>query len=313
MEDNQAENRSPIPQDGAIRWIHGKVKLNMTNGSTSPTWKEDGILNYIKSIGVLLNGKDWKFKLPAATLFFYETLIKGENPYINNPIQTVDETYDSEFDFVIDFAENHLNESDTTALLQTKNLSNCELVISTGNADYIASANPPTINSAEIELDIREFFPTEKEQDINDDKVVRMTPFITSYKDVPLKSGRKQFDNDSQEIDLESDSGILHQLLIAKNDGARSNDLITDVKYFVARPSKKPFFERKWNSINTKNRIDYALRNRLVGVNFVNWVEKLGNRGGLRTNAKSYELLSLLTADAVDEDTDTIQITTVRV
>ncbi len=317
LSDDTAENILELPQDAAYRWIHGRVIFDLSNGANVPTLKENDILNYVKAIGIRRNGRLYKFRLPLHFMHVLETIKKGKAPYKKDPVTTANEdNYEAIADFTIDFARNILNDSDISALLQTKNLSNLELVVQTGNKGDIASANAPTINSAKIELEIREYFGDVNGLDINDDRDgVKMTDVIQVTEVHNLETGRTQFDKLAQNIDLVASAALLEQMLVVKDNGVLSDSRVTDVKYARVRPTagfpKRDFVERSWNALNEKNVTGYALDSKLTGVVYINWVEKLGSLG-LVTRSKSYDLLRLLT-NGVNAAQDNIEIYTMYV
>lgn len=299
-----------LPLDAAYRWIHGIAKLGLTNTGTSPTFKQDDVLNYYKVVGIRRNGRLFKFNVPLRIHRFLERKNKGEFSYKDDPSTVASAVYMVITEFTIDFAEDVNDDFDIRALLQTKNLSKLELVIETGNKDDIASADAPTITSSTIELDIREFFGDIEGKDINDSDQIQMTDIIEQVDTIKLETDRSQFDGISQAIDLVANAAIRETALFVLDDDVRSNDLVTDVKFAKARPKKKDFIERTFESLNLKNITTYLLDNRIDGVVFIDWVEKLRSRFGLVTRSKSSELLRLLTSNSVVEANDTILVYT---
>ena len=312
LKDNEAENKLELPQTGALRWIHGRITINTTNGESSPTWNKNDVMNYIKKIGIQKNGRGFKFNLSLEMIHLLSEIHKGRSPYIKKPTKVAEATGDAIIDFEIDFAKFPLSDLDISALLQTKNLSSFDLLIQTGDKNDVASANPPTINSAKVELEVRQFIGDVDGSDINDDTAVKMTDYIDQSEIVNLQANKTEFDGKSQAVDLVAGAGILEQMLLVKDNGILSDDRITDLKY--ARDirdnnfPKKSLIERSWKSLNEKNMTNYDLTSRKTGMVFVNWVEKMG-RFGLITRTKSYDLLRLKT-DGIAEGEDTLELYT---
>ncbi len=313
LKDNEAEIKLKLPQDGAYRWIHGRVVFDMTNVGV-PTFKTGDIINYIKSIGIQRNGRGYKYKLPLEHIHLLSIRRKGKAPYKKDPsVVAGAANYEAVVDFEIDFATFPLSDRDTTALLQTKNLSSLHLIVQTGDKDDIASANPPTINSAKIELEVREYLGIgDNGRDINDDTQVQMTDFIEQVEIVNLEANRNEFDGKAQSIPLVAGADILEQVLLVKDNTVLSDDRVTDIKVSRARADtnfpKKDLIERSWKHLNEKNITGYNLDARKTGQVILNWVEKLGQLG-LVTRATQYELLRLKT-NGVNEAQDTIEIYT---
>ena len=310
-----AENKIALPQDGAYRWIHGRIVFNLTNGTPAPSYKAGNIVNYIKNIAIQKNGRGYKYQLPLEIIHLLSIRKKGKAPYKKQPSTIANAAnYEAIVDFEIDFATFPLSDRDTTALLQTKNLSSLHLIVQTGNKNDIAFPNPPTINSCKIELEIREYtgIDDKTKLDINDDTQVKMTDFIEQHETIDLEAGRNEFDGKSQAVDLVASAAILEHMLLVKDNGVLSDSKVTDVKFARARTDsnfpKKDFLERSWKHLNEKNVTGYDLDERTTGVVFINWIEKLGQLG-LVTRAKSYEFLRLKTF-AVNEAQDTLELYT---
>ena len=309
LKDNEKDNIFRLAQDGAYRWIHGKIKLNLTNGATAPTFREDDILRYISSIGIRRNSKFFKYNLPL-DIINIKSLYDTSKPLFKvEPSAVADATYDVEIDFVIHFAERIFNDSDVSALLQTKNLTNLELVVSTGDKDDIASADAPTINSRSIELDCRDYTGDIDGKDINDDAQIKLTDVHEVIEEINLEKNRTQYRN-PQTIDLTAGSSVLEQIMIVKDNGTRSNDLVTDFKVRRVRNPRGDFIEKNWKNANSKNKDDYGLDYPVTGVFKYNWTEQLGSKFGLITGSKSTEVLQLLTSGDVDVEQDTIEVYT---
>lgn len=311
--DNKKDNIMEMHQDGAYRSISGRLVLNLTNTATPPTFKQDDILNYIKSIGIRKNGRNFKVDVPLKLHYHIETLEKGTPQSKVSPITTASATYDAIVNFVIDFAENRLNESDITALLQTKNLTKLELVIATGSVSDIASANAPTINSRTLELSTRYYQGTVTvngaEVDVNDDTQYQVTDIKEITQEINLEANKTQFDKNAQDIDLMPSAAILAHVLHVTDNGVRSDDRVTDLKYKQARPTERNMLESTWKQIHEKNKSEYAIENEIAGLTKISWQEKLGSRFGLVTSTKSSELLKLLTNGIVAGE-DKIEIFT---
>src|SRR3989338_6579114 len=85
---NSQENLLNLHQNGAYRSIKGKLTVNLTNTVTPPTFVEDSILKYIKSLGVRKNGKVFRFNLPLRIHYFIEESVKGKSPKKIDPVTT---------------------------------------------------------------------------------------------------------------------------------------------------------------------------------------------------------------------------------
>lgn len=313
LSDNKKDNILELHQNGAYRAVDCRLVINMTNGGVAPTFKEDDILNYVKSVGIRINGRIFKRDLPLRFKYHVDSHMKGTKPYKLDPSTTINATYDAIVDFSFDFAESVLNRSDTSALLQTKNLTNLELVVSTGAVADIASANAPTINSRKIEVSTRYYQGTVNsggaEVDINDNTKVTMTDIKESTSIHDLLANMTQFDKVAQDIDLIVGSAILNHALMVTDNGVRSNDRVTDIKFKRAKPIDDDITEVVWKNYNEKSKAEYALENQIVGVAYFDWQEFYADRFGLQTSSKSSELLKLLTNGIVATE-DKIEVYT---
>lgn len=311
--DNKKDNILQLHQDGAYRWIKGRFVINMTNTATPPTFKEDNVLNYIKSLGIRRNGRLFKFDVSLKVHFLKEGINKGTLQAQVAPVTTASATYDAIVNFTMDFAENILDESDITALLQTLNLSLLELVVSTGAVADIASANAPTINSRTIEIETRYYQGTVKQDgeeiDVNDDTQYKVTDIKEISQIVTLEANRIQYDKNAQDIDLMPNAAILETVIMVLDNGIRSNDRVTDVKFKQAKPVERNILEWVLKHLHEQNKSEYAMETEITGLTKISWQEKLGSRFGLFTGSKSSEILKLLT-NGITGTEDTIEIYT---
>ena len=292
--DNEPLNIKKLGLDGAYRWIVLTFILNMTNGGVSPTFKEDGFFKYFTAVGIRRNGKNFKFNQPLRFAFKKQTADLGTQPFYQAPVTTINATYDAIAQYTVHFAENILDENDVTALLQTGNLTNFELIISTGDVNDIASANPPTINTRTVEIEIRDFTGEGRNGgDINDPTKEKMTDIFEVVEEIDLEVRKTSFTKLTQDIDMISGSNILeHAGLVLDNDLA-SNDRVTDLRTFNVVPRSSDL-ERSFKNLVRKTKTEYGLENTIAGFFKIDWQEKLG-RQGFVTGDKSKELIQLLT------------------
>lgn len=291
--DNTPLNIKKLPLDGAYRWIDLTFILNMTNGANAAVFHEDDIQNYIKAVGIRKNGKMYKFNQPLRFAIKKQTSDVGTPAFYQAPITTATETYDAIAHYVIHFAENILNENDASALLQTKNLTNLELVIATGDVDDIASAEAPTINSATVEIEIRDFTGKGlKGGDINDDTQEKMTDIFELVEEIDLEAGKTDF-KAPQVIDMVAGANILEHAFLILDNGIASNDRVTDFRTWNAKP-RTTDLERGFKKLNRRTKTEYGLESTITGFVKIDWQEKFG-RAGFITGVKSSELIQLLT------------------
>lgn len=294
LKDNEPLNKKKLDLDGALRWLVLTFKLNMTNTATPPTLIEDGFLKYFTAVGIRRNSKTFKFNQPLQFAVKKQTADVGTESFIQQPDLTANATYDAIVQYTIHFAENILNENDISALLQTGNLTNLELIISTGDVDDIFSADAPTINSRIVEIEIRDF--TGKGRDggnINDSKVEKMTDIFELVEEIDLQVGKTSFTKLAQEIDMVSGSNILETAGLVLDNGLASNDRVTDIRTFNVTPRTSDL-ERNYTSLVRHTKTNSTLESTITGFFKINWQEKLG-RAGFRTGVKSKELIQLLT------------------
>lgn len=304
--DNEPLNIKKLGLDGAYRWLVLTFILNMTNTATPPTFKEDDILNYIKAVGIRRNGKFFKFSQPLRFAYKKQTSDIGTPSFYQAPITTASATYDAIVEYTIHFAENILDENDITALLQTGHLTNLELVISTGDKDDIASADAPTINSAKVEIEIRDFIGTGNnglEINLPPSKGgEKMTDIFEIVEEFDLEVGRTDFTKKAQEIDMVSGSSILEHAGLVLDNGLASNDRVTNFRTWNVTPRTSDL-ERNFKGLNRNTKTNSSLESSITGFFKIDWQEKLG-RAGFVTGTKSKELIQLLTNGIVaTEDT----------
>ena len=289
-------NLIELHQNGAYRSIKGKLTLDMTNTATPPTFIEDGLLKFIKALGVRKNGKVFRHNVPLRIHYYVEMAIKGKPPKKTDPVTTASATYNAIVYFTIDFAKDKLNEFDLSALQQTKNLSQFELVVQTGTVSDIASANAPTINSVTLDIATRYFTGTTNDgYDINDDSLVTLRNITETTEDINLEVNRLIYDKSSQDVPLVAGSRILETAFILTDNGVRSDSRITDLKFKRIRPNEDEILETTWDNLHGNNITEYNIENDVVGFSIIDWKEKLDPVNGLITGARTNDVIQLLT------------------
>jgi hypothetical protein len=299
---NEAENSFEFPLDGAYGKFILTFILNMTNSNGVPVFYEDGFFQYFKAVGVRLNGTILKFNMPLLFAWKKQTSDLGVQPFYQEPDTTDGAVYDVIAKLDINFAQDIFNENDVSALLQTGGLTNLELIIATGDKDDIASANAPVINSAKVEIEVREF----RGGEINDPTKSKMLNISETVDEYKLEENRTSFEN-PQEIDLKSNTRIIEQAFLALDNNVPSNDLVTRLQYWIVE-SVTPIITKRFKTLVRETKSESELENTLNGFAKINMIKKFGSNG-FRTGAKSKETLRLLT-DGVDKSQDTILVYT---
>ena len=292
--DNEPLNKKKLELDGAYRWLVLTFILNMTNTATPPTLIEDGFLKYFTAVGIRRNGKTYKFNQPLQFAVKKQTNDNGTPSFFQDVDLTADATYDAIVQYTIHFAEDIENENDISALLQTKDLTNLELIISTGDVDDIFSADKPTINTRTVEIEIRDFNGKGREGgDINDPKEEKMTDIFELVEEIDLQVGKTNFTKLAQEIDMVSGSNILEHAGLILDKGLASDDRVTDLRTYNVKPRTSDL-ERNFKSLSRNTKTNSTVETRITGFFKIDWQEKLG-RAGFVTGVKSKELIQLLT------------------
>ena len=292
--DNEPLNKKKLELDGAYRWLVLTFILNMTNTATPPTLIEDGFLKYFTAVGIRRNGKTFKFNQPLRFAVKKQTNDVGTPSFFQDVDLTASATYDAIVQYTVHFAEDILNENDISALLQTKGLTNLELIISTGDINDIFSANAPTINTRTVEIEIRDFTGKGREGgDINDPTEEKMTDIFELVEEIDLEVGKTSFTKLAQEIDMVSGSNILEHAGLILDNGLASDDRVTDLRTFNVKPRTSDL-ERNFKSLSRQTKTNSTIETRIKGFFVINWQEKLG-RAGFVTGVKSKELIQLLT------------------
>jgi len=291
--DNEPLNIKKLPLDGAYRWIDLTFIINMTNTGVSPTFVEDDILNYFTAVGIRRNGKTYKFNQPLRFGVKKQTSDIGTPSFYQAPSTTASATYDAIVQYTIHFAENILNENDISALLQTGELTNLELIIATGDVSDISSANAPTINSRKVEIEIRDFTGTGRNGgDINKPSEEKMTDIFELVEEIDLEVGKTSY-KIAQDIDMVAGSNVLEHAGLVLDNGVASDDRVTDLRTWNVKPRSSDL-ERSFKSLTRRTKTEYNLETKITGFFKIDWQEKFG-RQGFVTSTKSSELIQLLT------------------
>lgn len=299
--DNEPVNKYDLDMDGAYRWIDLTFILNLTNGGTIPTFTEDHIMNYFKLIGIRRNGKTSKFSQPLRFAIKKQTCDIGTPNYIEAPSNTVNATYDAIVQYTIHFAEDINNENDISALFQTGKLTNAELIISTGDADDIATANAPVINDRRVLIEVRDFVGKGRAGgNINNPDEEKMTDIFELVEEVDLETDKVDF-RKPQIIDMVSGKNILTHAGLVLDDGKASDELVTDLQTWNVTPRTSDL-QRTFKGLVRRTKTEFGLENTITGFFKIDWQEKLGRRG-FKTGLKSKEQIQLLTS-TLDTDKD---------
>ena len=292
--DNEPLNKKKLDLDGAYRWIDLTFILNITNTGSVPALIEDGFFNYFSAVGIRKNSKTYKFNLPLRLAVKVQTAENGTPSFFQAPSIVASATYDAIVKYRINFAEFIHEENDLSALLQTGDLTNLELVISTGDINDIFSSNAPTINTRTVEIEIRDFTGEHPNGgDINNPKEVKMTDIIELSEEIDLEVGKTNYTKLAQEIDMVSGSSILKHAGLITDNGLASDARVTDIRTWNVEPRTSDI-ERNFKSLSRSAKTNSILENLLTGYFEFNYQKKFG-REGFVTGAKSKELLQLLT------------------
>ena len=294
LTDNEPLNIKKLELDGAYRWLVLTLILNITNTATPPTLIEDGFFKYFTAVGIRRNSKTFKFNQPLQFAVKKQTADVGTPSFFQDVSLVGSATYDAIVQYTVHFAEDINNENDISALLQTGDLTNLELIISTGDINDIFSANAPTINTRTVEIAIRDF--TGKGRDggnINNPREEKMTDIFELVEEIDLEVGKTSFTKLAQEIDMVSGVNILEHAFMMQDNGVLTDDRVTDLRTFNVVPRTSDL-ETTWKNLNRQTKTNYKLETTLTGFGKINWQEKLG-RAGFKTGVKSKELIQLLT------------------
>ena len=150
--------RIELPTAKMIQKIQICLKLDYTNGGTSPTFNEDEILEMIQKIRVLGNG-DSPIRVVTGKLQYFRELMKTETAPEKDALTTTTSTNFVDYcTLTLYFMKDWNNPNDIVALLPARKFDELNLEITLGSASTLASANVPTVNysSCEVAIDVTE-------------------------------------------------------------------------------------------------------------------------------------------------------------
>lgn len=297
------EHPLDIPRDNAIRRIYMRTDVNLTNGASAPTFKEDDIMNIIKKIRIEEDGANNRINLNARLWYYIEYYEKSSKPQYTAPVTTVSTTYDAFVTLVADFATDRDNEYDISAILQTSALSSLKLWVTWGLATDIASANQPTVNaSTNMEIEIREVFgtfdwtkpdgTTATGVDINDPTQYQPKRYTETFTTVTIDANHSSFDADTLPYNVApTPSTIVSQaIMVLDQNNLKNNTLVTDFKVQRESPYQLRHIQRKWFSMWDSLKVQQKLEEGTVtGFIFLDWIQISGG-SGLVNNTKDGDI-----------------------
>ena len=264
--------RIELPTAKMIQKIQIRLKLDYTNGGTSPTFNEDEILEMIQKIRLLGNG-DSPIRVVTGKLQYYRELMKtGTAPEKDALTATTSTNFVDYVTLTLYFMKDWNNENDISALLPARRFDELNLEITLGSSDKLASANAPTINysTCEVAIDVTEVHGAGIFQQ-------RFADLHESYKEVTIENANATFESDDiQEKILPVNSSIVEQTILAIDNSIRDNDVITDVMLKRNSPTEEEMFKRKFQRLQSENKTQYTAENLVRGLLLIDYKKKFG-------------------------------------
>ena len=311
------EKKINLPRDMAFRRIVLRFLIEIVNGASVPTLKEDDVLNIIKKVRIVRNGSNVKYDMTGRMMFFTEKNTKGTDPEKILPSLGISATSVAEVTMQIDFATSRKNQRDTSALLKTRGprLSSLTLGITFGNINDIHATNPGTITVANssVQVQLEEVTGTVvirgAEVDVNSE-AYKPVDYIETTRTIDLETQAKtSFDNDTQKENvIPAPANLVANgfMVLDDNSGAPIKDdtFITDIKIQRESPFQKRIIQNRWLTAVKENKVEHELEVRDVGFLYWDYVDVLGI--GLINNGAEgdvkYRFLKIATAisDKID-------------
>lgn len=313
----QANSKVPLklPRDKSYRHLKLRFVINLTTGASAPTYKQDPIGQLIKKIEIVQAGDDIKTSISGRLWVFVEKFEKKTDPYTVAPTTATTTTADAILTIQADFAVDRTNENDVRALLHTRpkgrQLSSLDLIITWGAASDMASANAPTINAVskcivearEASGLVRVRDKDGKEQDINVQDLE--VDDIREIEDViPLLANKTSYDASTVAHNIApAPATHLTHMLLASDNGVRSDSLITSLKIQNEVGGANRILENSWNALKESTKAEYALESIPEGILYLDFID-LFNGGLVHVGTEGDIKYRMLTSGTVENGVD---------
>ena len=234
-------NTLKLPRDYYIQGIMLLFSLTYTNGATAPTLVEDAPFTLINKLRFKVAG--WKNEtLIDVTPKNFISLMKLDNqiaPYYEALDTTASTQFTKTFALGLDFRINKLDRYDTLVSIPSFTYSSVEIELQVGDANDLASANPPTIDSLKVTPTLTELI-SDEQFDTLDYYLISRSPSLSS------------------EMDLETGKMLRRLLLLTKDSsGNRSNAIIS--KYAVKVGSTPIISDTDYITSQLMDREEYGI------------------------------------------------------
>jgi hypothetical protein len=180
-----------IERNKFIKQIDLRIWVTHTNGSTAPTWYHNAPLGMIREVRIVANGSDIRFAGSPVDQYdknIWDFMVPPRL-YQFNTVSTQGVSYG---EISIPFCCVPMNDFDLAGVLPSFQLSSLKVFVDyqdSGNAASIASANPPTINSAFTDVTLREIDLTPNDLA----QIGKMYTMKTYYETVPISQAYSSF------------------------------------------------------------------------------------------------------------------------
>lgn len=286
-----------------------RFTIGLKTGSTKAVGiKNEGFLNVIKTMMLVMNGNTNKFSISGAGKKYYDLFKHGMYPIQTSATTIPDANAKSSHTvtFVFDFAGDPNSLDDFTQIVNARALGSLQLAVQWGDAsDIFTTANNTEVDAdaTKVEVSYVEVF------DNGDSDSIPLRDALANAIDVrvmeetsnPIDKQFNSFGTAELSVDvLPVPSLILSHLLLAETNITDGNPSltgkpITHLSYENIRGAGEPILLDEWNRFHDTMRSDYRLQtNPPSGVAFIDWVDQ--RSGGLRNNAVDALKIKLLTA-----------------
>lgn len=259
-----------LPRDNLIQEIIMRFTVKATNPAGGITLKEDGILNLVKNVKLIANGKDVLRAVPARIMNFIEAYEGGTDPELVQ-IGTAVGAQTGTFTLILDFKSDRNDPNDFSALLSALDKSSLKLQVEWGTiTDITATANFTVDAGTEAVIELKEVSPV----GIDRESLVDIREQVDIIKN---DKQYNQFDNVSLPVSISPvPSQILLHAFLGIDNGVRANAAITDVKVQRAAAPKEDRIIRSFAILRQENKREFSRESLVAGFAMLDYINKLG-------------------------------------
>jgi hypothetical protein len=286
-----------VPLDRWINQFDLRVDLTQYDTGSSVSLDEDGILELVDKVEVVVNGDSIRTWDPAR--YWYGTPIDyGVEPELTDPKTSTGQTDISQGAFHLPILQrlNPADPYDLSAAIPAHEVSSLDVKVHWGSASDLGTGY--TIDSADVSLSVSEFNLTPQEEQqvfgasgaaVTDSKQSRLKAIHESEK---IKTFSASNSNYQFTVDLPVGAVLLHSDLFVVDNGSRDDDLVDKFRIRQHSPDERTYDRVRWEESQMQDVRDHRLDDPIEGNRYLTGHTRLDfTRYALRGQGNPFNLV----------------------